>query len=226
MIGSLVRAASQLPQPELLRPLLLSLVGAVIMILICGLFSWILLDRFSYFGIGMIDRFIALSGAMIFVAGAFLFYPSTVMMVAGFFLDGVADAVESRHYPGLPPPRAQGIREIFGSALTLLAMTVVLNIVLLPVYVLSFLVPGLSLVLFYLVNGYLFGREFFTIVAGRRLNPVDGEVMRRACRVPIFGAGVIIVVLTTIPVVNLAAPVLATAFMVHVFHRLRRRMPA
>ena len=36
-----------------------------------------------------------------------------------------------------------------------------------------------------------------------------------------MAAGVMITILTTVPILNLAAPVIATAFMVHVFHMLR-----
>jgi uncharacterized protein involved in cysteine biosynthesis len=47
--------------------------------------------------------------------------------------------------------------------------------------------------------------------------------VRRAYRSRVLGAGIILTFLMTIPVVNLLAPVLGAAFMVHVAHDLMRR---
>ena len=38
-----------------------------------------------------------------------------------------------------------------------------------------------------------------------------------------LGGVVVVALLLTIPIVNIVTPVVATAFMVHVFHRLRER---
>jgi uncharacterized protein involved in cysteine biosynthesis len=47
--------------------------------------------------------------------------------------------------------------------------------------------------------------------------------LRRTHRLTVLAAGVIIAGLFTLPVVNLAAPVIGTAAMVHVFHGLAQR---
>jgi uncharacterized protein involved in cysteine biosynthesis len=44
--------------------------------------------------------------------------------------------------------------------------------------------------------------------------------LRRKHRSKLFVSGVVIALLFTIPLVNLIAPVVATAFMVHIFHGL------
>jgi len=155
-----------------------------------------------------------------------MFYPSTVMVIAGFFLDRVADAVDARHYPDLGPARKQPLGEILRSAFTLLAITLIANILLLPVYVFTLFIPGLNFVIFYSLNGYLLGREFFEMVAGRRMEPADAKALRKSKGFAVFGAGVVVAVMTTIPILNLAAPVIATAFMVHVFQRLRAQSNA
>ncbi len=222
MIDALAKAVAQLPQHELRRAVILSMAGALIMVAACGMFAWLVLSQISIFGIGWIDEWITGFGTAFVVAGTILFYPATVMLVAGFFLDGVANAVERRYYPNLPAPRKQPFREIFGSALVLLMITVGMNLVLLPIYIVTLFVPGLNLLIFYLVNGYLLGWEFFVQVAGRRMEPMDAAALRHVRKWTVMLAGVIIALFTTIPVVNLAAPIMATAFMVHVFHRLRR----
>jgi len=90
-----------------------------------------------------------------------------------------------------------------------------LNLLLLPFYLLLLWFPPAYAVLFYGVNGYLLGREYFEQVAMRRLDPEAARRLRRAHQGRIVLAGVAIAFLLTVPILNLIAPVLATAFMVH-----------
>jgi uncharacterized protein involved in cysteine biosynthesis len=85
------------------------------------------------------------------------------------------------------------------------------NLLALPLY----LVPGLNVVVFYAMNAYLLGREYFELVALRRLDPRTARGLRRAHRLRFFIAGLLMAALFTIPVVNLVASLIAAAFMVH-----------
>ena len=96
--------------------------------------------------------------------------------------------------------------------------TLGLNIVLLP----FLLIPPVFPFVFYGVNGYLLGREYFELVALRRLGAREARALRLARRGPLILAGALVAVLLTIPVVNLVAPVVATAAMVHLFEAWRR----
>ena len=87
----------------------------------------------------------------------------------------------------------------------------------------SLIVPPLGVITFYLVNGYLLGREYFELVALRRLDPATATALRRRYRWRVLIAGIVIAVLVSIPFVNLLAPVLGTAFMVHVFQGIASR---
>jgi CysZ protein len=94
------------------------------------------------------------------------------------------------------------------------AVLVALNILVLPLY----LVPGLNLVVFYVLNGCLFGREYAEAVALRRMPPPEVRAWRRAHGGTLWLAGVAITLVMMIPVVNAVAPVVAAVFMTHVFH--------
>jgi uncharacterized protein involved in cysteine biosynthesis len=72
-----------------------------------------------------------------------------------------------------------------------------------------------------LVNGLLAGREYYEIVALRRLSRLDMDASRRKNRGAYFLTGICIAGLAFVPVVNLLAPVLGIAMMVHVFHARR-----
>lgn len=165
------------------------------------------------------DWIATLGGFLLLIVVSFLVFPGVVSMIVPLFMDQVAGAVEDRHYPALPPAREQPVPEMLGDAVRLGLVTVGLNLAALPFYLIFLFIPGLNLVLFYLLNGYLFGREYFELVAVRRL---DREEMKRlwlSRKRQFMLAGVVITFLFSVPIVNLIAPVVGTAFMVHLFQR-------
>jgi len=97
---------------------------------------------------------------------------------------------------------------------------VVFNLLALAV---SVIVPPFSVFAFYSVNGYLLGREYFELVAQRRMEPAAATILRRRYRWRVLAAGVLIAILVSVPIVNLLVPVLGTAFMVHVVQDLASR---
>ncbi len=78
----------------------------------------------------------------------------------------------------------------------------------------------INLVLFPALNGYLRRRGYFEVVALRRLDAAAARAMRNRFAGRITLGGAVIAGLFALPRVNLVAPVVATAFMVHVFEML------
>lgn len=158
---------------------------------------------------------------LIFVS--FLLFPAAVTFILSFLLEDIAEAVERRHYPGLPPARSQPLGESIVGALSFFATATILNLILLPLYLILLFLPPFNLFVFYGLNGYLLGREYFEVVALRRLDRQDAQRLRRRYRGKVFLAGVIIAFLLTVPFVNLVTPLVATGFLLHIFERLRTR---
>jgi CysZ protein len=148
---------------------------------------------------------------------AWLLFPATVNLVIGWLLEDVADAVDNRHYPGLAPANSASAIYTVISSLRLLGKMLALNLLVLP----FLLIPVVFPFVFYSVNGYLLGREYFELVALRRIAPDNIDHLRRAHRGQVFLAGVVMAVLLTIPVINLLTPVLTTAAMVHLVEAWR-----
>jgi len=98
-------------------------------------------------------------------------------------------------------------------------VAIVLNLVLLPLY----LVPGLNLVLFYGLNGYLVARGYFEQVAVRRLTLADARAVFANNRMTLWLSGILLTFVTTVPFLNLVVPILATAWMTHATQELRAR---
>ncbi len=218
MLRSLSRAFAQLSDPRL-RGVVLTSVGATLLLVAAVTATvWSVIDGIGLVGIGWIDGVLASLGAIAVFVATMMLFPAITNVVSGLFVDRVADAVESTHYPALGEGRAVGVGESLASALRLFAAAVALNLLVLPLYI---FVPGLNLVLFYGLNGWLLGREYMEIVAGRRMEPAEFKTFRKTHSGAVFLTGVIIAVIASIPVLNLAAPVIGTAFAVHRFQDLR-----
>jgi CysZ protein len=144
------------------------------------------------------------------LALALLIAPVTAL-VAGLFLDEIAEVVEKEGYPADPPGRAIPALQSFVLALKFFGVVVLGNIVAL----ILLLIPGVNIAAFFLVNGYLLGREFFEFAAMRFRPEAEAKALRRRHAGTIFLAGLVIAAFLAVPVLNLAAPLFAAAMMVH-----------
>jgi len=217
MIAAFFRAFSDLFEPPQRRALVLSLLTAIVLLAALWGATTVLLQLVSMTGLDWLDR---LFGALSSVGALFLawlLFPAMSAAATGFWLNGIAAAVERRHYPDLPLPRRQSVGEVLRISLRLAALALIVNLIALPFY----FWPTINLVVYYGLNGYLIGREYFALVALRRLDVTEADALWRHYRLRLFVAGVLIVLLLSLPIVNLAAPVWATAFMLHLFQSLR-----
>lgn len=159
---------------------------------------------------------------LLLVASVFLMVP-VASVFTGFFLDDVTDAVEARHYAGLQAAPRLSLRESLGEALAFFGIIVLGNILALVVYV---AVPPLAPFVFVALNGYLLGREYFDLIARRRVGRDGARRMRRRNPLRIWVTGMLMAAPLTIPIVNLAVPVIGAATFTHLFHRLARSRPS
>ena len=75
----------------------------------------------------------------------------------------------------------------------------------------------------FLANAYLLSREYFLLAAMRFHAPDAAKALRRAHRAQVFLSGLLIALFVSIPLLNLATPLFATALMVHMHKRLAGR---
>jgi len=204
--------------PKERRALISSLALALLALLLLWLGATALLDHLALFGIAWLDTPLAILGSIAALVLAYLLFPAMTALMLGFFLDGVIAEIERRRYPALPPPRRNGLASVLMSTLRLFLLAVILNVAALPFY----LAPGINLFIYYGLNGYLVGREYFELVALRRLEGRAARATWRRHRGRFILTGIVIAFLLSVPLVNLVAPLVAAAFMLHVFERLRR----
>ena len=98
------------------------------------------------------------------------------------------DAVEAQHYPLAGPTRQFSFFEILLDSLGFLGLLVVMNLLALIVYLLANLAAP---VVFWAVNGFLLGREYFQLVAARRLGRQGADALRKRHRLTIWATGAV-----------------------------------
>jgi CysZ protein len=141
---------------------------------------------------------------------ALLIAPVTAVL-AGLFLDDIAEVVERTDYPGDPSGRAMPALRSLVLSMRFLGVVILGNIVAL----LLLLVPGVNIAAFFIVNGYLLGREFFEFAAMRFRPEAEAKALRRKHAGTVFLAGLVIAAILAVPVLNLLTPLFAAAMMVH-----------
>jgi CysZ protein len=155
------------------------------------------------------------AGLGVLVGMVFLVPPVTAL-VASFFADGIAADVEREYYPADLPGRPLPI----GRALLEGGRTALLSLLVYLCAVPFLLVAGLGFVVFLFANAYLLGREYFHLAA-MRFHPVaKAKLLRKRHQSTVFVAGLLIAAFVSVPVINLATPLFATALMVHIHKRL------
>lgn len=162
----------------------------------------------------------AVSALGLAVAVAFLIAPATAI-IAGFFLDDAAESIETTHYPADPPGTALPLGEGLLGSLRFFLVVVAANLLALVLL----LVPGVNLVVFFLVNGYLIGREYFEFAASRHIGLPAARAFRRQHRATVLAAGLLVGLFLLVPVLNLLTPLFAAVTMVHLYKALARTSP-
>lgn len=222
MVSALSRAFAQLPQPEMRAPLLRSVAWAcLVFVALWWLLAFLLHHWLAQ--VRWVEALAALLGAFAAPVVTWLLFPSFVLMILGFYSEAIIQAVERRHYPNLATPTQSRQMANLWSGIRLALIGLLLNIVALPLYLLF---PGLNLVLFLGLNGYLLGREYFDVVALRRVDWRVAQRLWRQHRLRFILTGVAVAGLFALPVVNLVAPIIGLAAAVHLVERFRGVDPA
>lgn len=213
MIEPLYRAIAQLNDRVFLgvvwRSLLLSLVA------FAGLLAgsvW-LVQLWAAQG-GWLGWAVGLLGGVAVLLLAVWLYVPVALLIATFYLDRIAGAVEQRYYPGLPPPVWAPLTEQGWDGVVLAVQVLTLQVATL---IASVLLPGVGLILGYLVTGWAIGRGLFVGVAMRRMSRPDALALYRQRWPAAVVPGIVLALASSLPPLNLLVPVVGIAAMVHVF---------
>lgn len=181
-----------------------SLAGGSAFVDILGEVRWLndLISWGSFFLISFLSIFL-----MVPVASA----------ITSMFLDEVAQAVEDKHYPQLPKVAAVPFGDALKDTINFLGVLIGANILALILYaVFSFAAPFI----FWALNGFLLGREYFTLAAMRRIGRDQAKILRKQHTGTIWIAGILMAMPLSVPLLNLFIPILGAATFTHLYHRI------
>ena len=227
ILTDFLKALYQLGDPRFLRVmglgllLSLALLVAVYAVALVGI-DLLIPGSFSIPFVGVvtgIGHLLSVGSFLLMLAmSVFLMVPVAAAFTA-FFLEDVVQAVEARFYPAAPPVVPMGWGSVLIDTLNFLGVLVVINVLSLVMW--AFAGPFVP-VLFWGVNGYLLGREYFTMIASRRLGRDGARALRRRHWAEVWLAGVLMAAPLSLPLVSLVIPVLGAATFTHMVHRLMR----
>ncbi len=156
------------------------------------------------------------SAVLMLAVSVFLMVP-VASAFSAMFLEQVAEAVEVVHYPGRTA-HALGFWASVTEGAGLLALMLAVNLVALAF---SFVLGPFGPVLFWAVNGWLLGREYFLLAALRHLGRDEARALLSRHIGTIWLAGTLMAAPLSFPLVSLVVPVLGAATFTHLFQRLR-----
>ena len=227
IIGDFLKALAQLADPRFRRVMALGVLLSLALLVavyagFLALIQTLTPDSIDIPFVGPVEGLDTLlswgSGLLMIGLSVFLMMP-VASAFTGLFLEDVAQAVEDRHYPALPPAIRIPLGDALVDAVNFMALLIAVNAVALVLY--AFAGPFIPVV-FWAVNGLLLGREYFTLVAMRRLGREGAKALRKRHRGKVWLAGTLMAAPLSVPLVNLLIPVLGAATFTHLFHRLNR----
>ncbi len=230
IFGAFFKALGQLGDPRFRRVLLLG-VGLTLALLIAAtvgvlwFIQWLSGDTAQIWLLGEIrwlDDLLSVAGLGVMLLLSIVLMVPVASAITSIFLDEVAQAVEDKHYPALPRPEPQPMTEAFRDSVNFLGVIMAANIVALFFYALF---APLAPFIFWGLNGYLLGMEYFQLAAMRRIGRQNAKALRKANRGTIWAAGALMAIPLTVPVVNLLVPILGAATFTHIFHKVNARRP-
>ncbi len=215
-------ALGVLREPYAWKILFLGFLGALAVMAALGAGIWWVVAGSGWIDWGWIGRYewtqwlFGGFGTLVYLVAGWFLFPIVLTAVAGIFLEDLADRIERRHYPDIHPPRLVPLSEQIRSSIRGLVRGLLWNLFALPLY----FIPVVNVIAYATVNARLLSREYFQIVALRHLSMEDSKRCYRRHRGQLWREGLVLTGLFLIPVVQLIAPLLATALSVH---RLWRR---
>jgi len=221
MFASIARACRLFFDPGFTGLALRSVLFTLLLFLIGLAGVEILLAELPVLGNETVNRALEMLAPVLFVFLLGLLGAPVAAFFGTFFLDRVADRVETKEYPDFPPQPGNAWPKVRAS-LRLAGLILAADLLLLP---LDIGLPGLGEILSTIVNGWLLGWEYFEMAATRHLTIAKADALRKSQRWQVWSGGILIAFLSEVPLLDLVAPLFGTALMVHLFHRISREAP-
>ncbi|MDA9690078.1 EI24 domain-containing protein [Betaproteobacteria bacterium] len=220
MINLFLISFSQLPDPAFRRVIIKAILLSVFVFVFLAIIVWFVLSETNFFTFWLFETFADMLGGFTAIVIAWLLFPTLASFFITLFLEDIVEAVENRHYPGVILEKLNNPSATFIISLRFTTIALLLNILAIPFYFFTIWFPPMGIFVFYCLNGYLLGREYFELVALRHIKMEDIPSIRQSNRWRLFLFGSVTTFLFTIPIINFLAPILGVTGMTHFFRKL------
>ncbi|MEL7097203.1 MAG: EI24 domain-containing protein [Pseudomonadota bacterium] len=228
ILSSFFAALGQIGDPRFRRVLLLGIALTIALLIgatagLLALIDWLTADSIEAPIVGEItwlDDILSFAGVFTMLALSIFLMVPVASAITSMFLETVAQAVEDEHYRHLPPVQPIPFSDALRDTVNFLGVLIAANIVALFAYV---FLPFAAIFIFWALNGFLLGREYYTLAAMRRVGRAEAKKRRSEHAGTIWLAGVLMAIPLTVPLVNLTIPIIGAATFTHLFHRLKAR---
>ena len=158
---------------------------------------------------------------LVLILPVFLMVP-VASAITSMFLEEVAQAVEDKHYPSLPTVPRIPFTDAVRDTVTFLGVLIVANALALILYAIF---TPLAPFIFWAMNGFLLGREYFTLAAMRRVGREGARKLRAKHSTMIWLAGTLMAIPLSVPLINLVIPIIGAATFTHIYHSVSGQRP-
>ncbi len=162
----------------------------------------------------LVEKSIEFFSILFFIFFCSILFPWVLSLVIAFFLDEIVLVVRGG-YRNNKFLEKTGNSQAIIYAVKFGVLTSLINLVCLPIYLVLLFFPSMSLVFFYVVNGFLLGVEYYGLVTIGYVDNIERRAIFKENRLQVYLAGLFIAFMMTIPGLNLLAPVLGSVAMVH-----------
>ena len=217
MITDAFDAFAEIFSPPFRRVMWKSLALTTAILVLAGIGLDHLALSFVHIGPAWLGVVLSVVLALGLIVGMTFLAPPTASLVASFYLDDVAALVERTIDPHGPPGRPLPLAPSVAIGIRFAVLSVLVNVIVLALTVFT----GIGLVSFFVLNGYLLGREYFELAAIAMCRPrrldffFSGNGRWSLSPAPSFPAS------SPCLFLNLFTPLFATAFMTRVYKRIR-----
>ncbi len=154
-------------------------------------------------------------GSILILMLGWLCWPAFISAFVSLFSDSALEKIERDNYPFLPLARSTPLSNQIAYACNTLMRSLFYTVLVLPFY----FIPALNLVVYLVLSGLLFGKEYYIAVAIRHMTLHDAESVYKKNKLSIFLTGMVIGAMFLIPIINIFAPILGVSFMAHRLYR-------
>ncbi len=226
ILQSFLKALGQIGDRRFNRVLLIGILLTIALLIgatagLAAFVDWLAGDTTNVPGVGEVtwmDDILSWGSVfLMLVLSMFLMVP-VASAITSMFLDEVAQAVEDKHYPNLPRVERVPFGDSIRDTLNFLGVLIGANILAIALYIFF---PPFAPLIFWGLNGFLLGREYFTLAAMRRIGREGARTLRKENAGTIWIAGVLMAIPLSIPLVNLIIPILGAATFTHLFHSIQ-----